>query len=121
VTAASARRQRDQAVRNAVYRAKEYMAAEELGRGPEMRELLRIGLENAFAEYDLAPDQVDHPFIRDAWKRDVCSAKVQGHNGRTETCNRPAAEHDEPELCVDGEDHELNRGDHMRAAQEERR
>jgi hypothetical protein len=71
------------------------------------------------------PDQVDHPFIPDAWKPSICAAKVAGHNGRTETCNRPAAEHDEPELLADegrpdGEDHELNRGDYLRAAEQDR-
>jgi hypothetical protein len=58
MTAAEARRQRDQAVRNAVYRAKGFMVAEELGRGKEMRELLRVAAENAFAEYDLAVERV---------------------------------------------------------------
>jgi hypothetical protein len=35
----------------------------------------------------------NHAFRPDAWDRDQCSAKIEGINGRTETCNRPAAEH----------------------------
>jgi hypothetical protein len=81
------------------------------------------------------PEPESHPFVPDFWKRGICSAKVAGINGRTETCNRPAAEHEEQKRCGhttarlcfqcggepgDDQDHELNRGDYLRGAERDR-